>query len=364
MNDHSSKSRDRFAAFALSGADVLLETDMNGRVLFSTGATESLIGYSAELMTGRLLTQIMVPDDADMVREVLDRVAITGRVTGMIVNVARVDGKHYPFSLSGVSVVEMKGALHFTMARLKGLSAKIAFEPGVVDARVFMNLANDLIGSGATAGDSNAMTLMQFDAATLFNRMSPEQRKAFENSLTGHLRAWSLAGASITRVADGKYGFLHEDSPHVPAKTTERIEALSKEHDPTGQGIAVQARAIDLNLPEASSEVRLAAFETVFKTFETEGVDALDRTSLSGLVMKGIKRLLGGGAKKSRERMSVVPPGGRTAAGAQAAGLAGPKPIQSPSLRNRAHEQRSTRKQVLDKNAPVFERKKNAESGY
>jgi PAS domain S-box-containing protein len=144
MDDHSSKSRDRFAAFALSGADVLLETDMNGRVLFSTGATVSLIGYSADLMTGRRLTQIMVPDDADMVREVLDRVAITGRVTGMIVR--RADGKHYPFSLSGVSVVESKGALHFTMARLKGLSAKIAFEPGVMNARVFMNLANDLIG--------------------------------------------------------------------------------------------------------------------------------------------------------------------------------------------------------------------------
>ncbi|MBT5416054.1 MAG: PAS domain S-box protein [Rhodospirillaceae bacterium] len=132
----------------MSGSDVLLETDMNGRVLFSTGAPESLIGYPAEPIMGRLLTEIMVPDDIDMVREVLDRVAITGRVTGLIVNVARADGNHYPFSLPGVSIVEMKGAPHFTMARLKGLSAKITLEPGIVDARVFMNLANDLIDAG------------------------------------------------------------------------------------------------------------------------------------------------------------------------------------------------------------------------
>jgi hypothetical protein len=227
-----------------------------------------------------------------------------------------------------------------------------------------MNLANDLIGSGATDGDSNAMTLMQFDAATLFKRMTPEQRKAFENSLTGHLRAWSLAGASITRVADGKYGFMHEDSPQIPTKTTERIEALSKEHDPTGQGVAVQARTIDLNLPETSNEIRLEAFETVFKQFETDGVEALERTSLGSLVAAGIKRLLGGCAKKSKERMSVVPPGGRGLPGATTADLSSPKPIQSPSLRNRAQDQRSARKQAHDKNAPVYERKKNAESGY
>ena len=55
--------RERFVAFAFAAADMLLEADVEGTVLFATGAVRARLGRAPESMIGRPLEEVVALAD-------------------------------------------------------------------------------------------------------------------------------------------------------------------------------------------------------------------------------------------------------------------------------------------------------------
>ncbi|WP_245881339.1 sensor domain-containing phosphodiesterase [Thalassospira marina] len=76
MTEHSSADfgetdRDLLAAMAFCWADMLLEVDENGYVIFAAGAIESLLGCTPERLVGEALEQLIIPAERPLLRAYL-----------------------------------------------------------------------------------------------------------------------------------------------------------------------------------------------------------------------------------------------------------------------------------------------------
>ena len=73
------QQRDRFIGFAFAGGDLLVETDLDGRVTYVAGAAQTISGRAEDDMVGRLLTELVMPELADLTAEFLDQLVTKGR---------------------------------------------------------------------------------------------------------------------------------------------------------------------------------------------------------------------------------------------------------------------------------------------
>ncbi len=56
--------RDRFVGLAFAGGDLLIETDLDGRIGYVAGAAQAISGHQDKALIGRRLTDLIVPDAA------------------------------------------------------------------------------------------------------------------------------------------------------------------------------------------------------------------------------------------------------------------------------------------------------------
>ena len=73
--------RDRFVGFAFAGGNLLIETDLDGRITYVAGAAQTISGQSIEEMTGRYLTDLVLPDLATVAEQFLRDLADHHRAT-------------------------------------------------------------------------------------------------------------------------------------------------------------------------------------------------------------------------------------------------------------------------------------------
>src|SRR3989304_10215537 len=59
--------RDRYVAFAFAAADLLLEIDRQGRILFASGAAQQLTGRGDQALIGTSLYELLASEDRGLV---------------------------------------------------------------------------------------------------------------------------------------------------------------------------------------------------------------------------------------------------------------------------------------------------------
>ena len=65
------KERDRFVAFAFASADILLELDDKGSIIFADGATRGLLGHEPAALAGQSFYEMLPEADAEKARSVI-----------------------------------------------------------------------------------------------------------------------------------------------------------------------------------------------------------------------------------------------------------------------------------------------------
>src|SRR3954471_18656913 len=77
--------RDRFVAFAFAAADLLVEVDAAGKILFAAGALKSLTGQGADRLIGRPFSDMLSVQDRPLAKLLLRSIKSGGRMSPMAV---------------------------------------------------------------------------------------------------------------------------------------------------------------------------------------------------------------------------------------------------------------------------------------
>lgn len=92
--------RERFVAFAFAAADMLIEADLSGRVLFATGAFRARLGVPPEALLGRAAEEVVALADQPAFRAALAMLPARGRLEPTTIRLS--DQKATPFVVSGL----------------------------------------------------------------------------------------------------------------------------------------------------------------------------------------------------------------------------------------------------------------------
>src|ERR1700757_215508 len=99
--DSARHERDRYVAFALAAAYLLVETNPESVIVSATGAAQSIVGRSSRDLVGTPFEAIAATADKTFVRRLFKRIRETGRIDPVAMSVLQPDGKAVRVLLGG-----------------------------------------------------------------------------------------------------------------------------------------------------------------------------------------------------------------------------------------------------------------------
>ena len=294
--------RDRFVALAFCWAEVLLELDTDGQVVFATGATPSLIGRRPNDLVGLPFANLVAPMDRPVVNDMLTVARKRGRVDNMTLRLNGVDGPTAPLACAGNWLKELGGHYFFAfrvggIMRAKGESSLGARdeESGLYAGDAFADVVKRHLETRRDAGqatEDERMTLIAlpgYDA--LRGRLSDQAESELVGTIGTCLRANSVDGDTASRIGEDRFGFVHRADLDI-AHLQERIADFTREADPEKQGVTVESATVDVNGDSVSSEdIANGLIYTINRFRNMKGHDLTLRdlsTSISALAQQAV----------------------------------------------------------------------------
>jgi EAL domain-containing protein (putative c-di-GMP-specific phosphodiesterase class I) len=293
--------RDRFVAFAFAAADLLVEIDANHIICFATGATFSLTKHSAEELIGLSLFELLAPRERAMVRILLQSLGRGGRLSPLPVQLANVDGS--VAVLGGCRLPTQQGFCYVTFGLpvpsvATGESDRRDKETGLLHKDAFAELATSRLESDRPA----KLTLLNLGGLeNLRARVDTEVSAGLLAVVGRHLRARSVGGDSAGRLADGRFGVLHEDTLD-PEQLNRQIGEITAAADPLGEGLGVQTSTLSLERDGISQADAARVLVYAINSFATSQTAQLTIPSLA----EGVRHILSDTAAKLKTLRSEL----------------------------------------------------------
>jgi PAS domain-containing protein len=101
LNRRLQEDRERFVAFAFAGADLLLETTMDGRIQFAAGAVRTYFDHEPSVLLGRPATSLIDADDHAGFTACLELLGARGRMGPTLLRLS--NRRRSPCMLSGLA---------------------------------------------------------------------------------------------------------------------------------------------------------------------------------------------------------------------------------------------------------------------
>jgi EAL domain-containing protein (putative c-di-GMP-specific phosphodiesterase class I) len=260
--------RERFVAFAFAGADMLVETNLEGQIAFTAGAFRLRFGAAPESFMGQDLAGLIAAPDRGSFAAALAMMPERGRLSPTVLRLA--NAEQTPFVVSG---------LHLA---LPGEPPRLCLSMGPVP-----------IPLDPTADAAPTAVALLREAETRLRRPSAGGGGLglieVTGPLTEEMRAalTSQAGNMAAELAPGRYGLLSACGASAPdiAAVTERLEALLLQQ---GQGGSVTGGMLPLEAGALSPIQAVRALRHGLATFTRAGASGLREegfaNGLSGFV--------------------------------------------------------------------------------
>lgn len=240
--DKVATQRDRFIAFAFAAADLLIEADSDGRIVYAAGMSDAICGVPLEALTARRITDLVVAEDRPLLDECMHRLRRVGRLGKIRIRVEPSPGDARPVSVSGINLPSTPDLFHLAINRYRRVSS--AGEPPVITKDNFATVVGEKIQECEITGDELALTLLEIPQTALTG-LSADGVSRFVGSLRDYLRAWSVEGEYAVRLGDRAFGVLHEagiDKEVFCGRVSDLVLGL----DPDQTEIAIGATTIPL----------------------------------------------------------------------------------------------------------------------
>ncbi|MBI1275768.1 EAL domain-containing protein [bacterium] len=277
--------RDRFVAFAFASADILIELNPQGQVVFVDGATFSLLGIKQEQMTGRSFLEFITPDDRQHVMELLEKPRALKRLDRFKVQLTnQKTGKSAGFALSGYQIPYLNGHIFVTLGFIRRdiEATEIGMRDlstGLYKQEAFAQKAAHMLKEATDKGHKLHVTLVELDdlPELLLNNEANEADILLEE-ICQYLQEQSYHGDATGMAGDNSFVILHDDSTTEDG-IVDGIKSIYQQH----QDKKAELRSGHIRLDAAHLNERdcARALQYTINKFADSHVDDFSITSLS-----------------------------------------------------------------------------------
>lgn len=211
----SNRDRDRFVGFAFAAADLLIETDRKGTILFAAGARCRLTDGEVGALVGTSLHDHVAPTDRKYLDVLLKRVADKTRIKPARMVFQGFDGHRFSALLGGCRLDSCPGSLFLTVLLASGPRSEApAAGPGaagqLLDSHTFTTILEDRIVQAREKGLDNGLTLLLIEGLQSMVDAMPEGAAAeVRQGIDAYLRGISADGDSAGQLGADRFGIVH-----------------------------------------------------------------------------------------------------------------------------------------------------------
>lgn len=271
--------RERFVAFAFAAAELLVETDLDGRITFATGAFRARLGVAPETLEGTLVTTLLAQEDADRFATELAVLPSRGRLLPATLHLA--DRGATPMVASGLHLAlpgqPSRLCLTFALPPTTGGVAEIP----LLDGPALLRDAERRLraGIGGAPANLNFIEISGQPGAPLLAQL----RAALGNS-----------PVQITELAPGRFGLLARPGFAVPDAA-----ALGAE---SGGRLSVRQLLLPLMQEDLGAMQAVRALRHGLTVFAREGLPGLREEGFDS----GLRGCLDKIARRTRQLTRAV----------------------------------------------------------
>lgn len=275
----SSEARARFVTFAFACADLLVETEETGRIVFAAGAARRFAGLSAEALVGRDLAALVAPSDRGLVRQLLRRAAAGARVGPTRIGSPSREMEATLRALAAPGT----GRIALAFADIRPATGDPGTGPhGLLDRQALEASIRHHLGGAEPAVADPHLSLLTLDGLELARaRLPQEMVEEVTATIAAVLRAASIDGRAAGELAPGRYAVLH-----AHAAGGEEIEREVREVI-DGAGLAgeigVERRSLPLLEPTLGLREISEALAHTLASFATQTDGAVPRSLADAL---------------------------------------------------------------------------------
>lgn len=212
----ANRERDRFLGFAFAAADLLIETSVEGKILFAAGARCRLTPGDVGSLVGTSLLDHVAPTDRKYVNVLLNRVVEKTRIKPARVVFQGFDGNRFPALLGGCRLESCPGSLFLTVLLASGLRGMEVLPTAgmttgqMLDSHAFTAILADRIVQAREKGIDNGLTLLLIEGLQSLVESMPDGAAAeVRQGIDAYLRGISANGDSAGQLAADRFGIVH-----------------------------------------------------------------------------------------------------------------------------------------------------------
>lgn len=245
--------RDRYVAFAFASADILLEMNKQGEILYIDGAINGLLGQSPEMLVGHSFLELVEPEHAASVQDLLERSIELVRIDAQKIGLRTRDAEYLPFCMQGFRIPYLEDHYFFTLSLMRDEVApeeigKRDLKSGLLRTDVFAKRAVSRIQAAQQEGKPVKMTLLDFpDLTSLLDSLTPDNARSLLKEIGDYLKKYSLDKDSAGQFGEHGYTLIH-DGTVDSEKLKEGIREITRKLDPKGKGLELKSKTLDMNM--------------------------------------------------------------------------------------------------------------------
>ncbi len=276
--DSLKKQRERFLSFSFATSDLLLEVDENDSVQFALGAIKGLTGNrDAKSLIGSNWLDIFNKKDRMILKLMVKKAQPGLRCGPMLVSFKKAKKTQNTI----VSAIKMpdKTETFITIASGNALMNQLGQltrdheERKPLDKETFIDAAQEVLLMASELGQDVDMTLIDIPSSDkAMKRFGKEGWDKLSADVDKLLCENSVDGGTAAYLGGGHFSIIHDSDLDVDVLTG-KINDISKEHDPFGEGLEIKTKSISADMAGVSEHDATRALFYTLNEFERNGTE-------------------------------------------------------------------------------------------
>ena len=289
--------RDRYIAFSLASADLLIETGVDGLIVHVTGATRTLLGAEADAVVGRSLSSLFEASDRLVVAQLLDRARRAGRIEPVAMQLPSPTAKPAPVAF-GACFLAHPARIYVTLSVLPASLAPAMPErdpvTGLINADDFEAMAASAMRPSDSGAGEDMLRNMRLIGMRGLNKAMEglsEQRSSQLRAEIGTLLRCQAAGPDMAaQIGAEQFAILSKAGDIDDAGLSQDISDTLAAAGVSRKAVAPNITTIRLETGNLDEKSVAKALEYVMKNFS--GAVSAGPQSLSDLITAEMKDTL------------------------------------------------------------------------
>ncbi len=252
MTDDLKTQRDRYIAFSLAAADLLIEVDADLKVIKTIGAAKALLGEQATGLTGRDVCKLFVDSDQSFARRLLGKSRTVGRIEPCSLHLKPVGARPL---LVNMGACFLPGESDHTFITVTVLSDTMILTPeprdgetGLLTSEGYQKLATRILSDEASKAPGEMKMVRMKGLFGVVRSLPHDQACQLLNEIGSVLRAQAMGGFAAARLSDDSFSYmpLNTADPVSNKALTSEIQAVAKAAGLTASSLNPSIMSLEL----------------------------------------------------------------------------------------------------------------------